>query len=274
MKKIPFYKMSGSGNDFLVIDNRKGVMPKGASRFVPQVCRRRVSAGADGVLLVEPSRKANFRMLYYNADGSEAEMCGNGARCIARFAFLQGIAPARMVFETKAGLVRAEVKGERVKVQMGDPHSLSLNMKILVQGSRFTVHSINTGVPHAVLFYEDLEKVPVKELGPKIRFHQAFQPAGTNVDFIRIKGPGDIEIRTYERGVEDETLACGTGCVAAAIVAAALGEVRSPVALQTRGGETLSVYFDKKGKGFTSVFLEGGARVVYEGELWEEAWKY
>lgn len=274
MKKVPFYKMSGSGNDFLVIDNRRRIVPKDISGFVSRVCQHRVSVGADGLLLIEPSRKADFRMRYFNADGSEADMCGNGARCIARFAYLQGIAQSRMTFETKAGLVRAEIKGKRVRLQMGNPSNLRLNMKILVQGSRFTVHGINTGVPHAVIFWEDLERAPVMELGRKVRNHSAFKPAGTNVNFIRIKGNGDIEIRTYERGVEDETLACGTGCVAAAIVASALDKADSPVALHTRGGEVLKVYFEKEGNDFRSISLEGSTRVIYKGELWEEAWKY
>lgn len=271
MKKIPFWKMSGSGNDFLVIDRRNKSLIANPSHFARQACRPKVSVGADGVLLLEESKKADFAMRIFNADGSEAEMCGNGARCIARYAFLQGIAGSVMTFETLAGIVEAEVKGQRVKTRMGEPRDLLLHQKISVDGEEIFLHRVNSGVPHAVLFVEDLEKAAVKELGRKIRFHEAFHPAGTNVNFLNLTDPHHISIRTYERGVEEETLACGTGSVASAIISAALNLVESPVFLHTRGGEVITIYFEKKGLEFRNLFMEGNTTVAFEGELWEEA---
>lgn len=273
MEKIRFWKMSGSGNDFLVIDRRNPSLVLDPSQFSQRVCRSKVSVGADGVLFLEESNEADFAMRIFNADGSEAEMCGNGARCIARFAFLNGIAKSSVTFETLAGLIRAEVQGERVRIRMGDPKDLSLEEKIWVEEEEHVLHRVNTGVPHAVLLYPDIEEVQVKELGGKIRFHKAFHPAGTNVNFIHVGDPHYISIRTYERGVEDETLACGTGSVASALVAAALGLADSPIFLHTRGGEVLTIFFERDEGGFKEVFMEGDTIVAYEGELWEEAWR-
>ncbi|MFN3476796.1 MAG: diaminopimelate epimerase [Candidatus Methylomirabilales bacterium] len=274
MGKFTFYKMSGSGNDFILIDNREGLLDRDLHEFARKVCHRQLSVGADGLILIEPSQVADFKMRIFNADGSEAEMCGNGGRCVARLAHLLGIAREEMTFETLAGLIRAEVRGSRVKLQMVKPHSLHLNLEVTIHHSPFTVHCINTGVPHAVLFVEDLEKAPVVELGRKLRYHKAFQPAGTNVNFMKVLGPEELRIRTYERGVEDETLACGTGVVASALVAAVLGEAVSPVRVGVRSGEVLTVYFEKRDGEFKEVFFEGDVRVIYQGELTEEAWSY
>jgi diaminopimelate epimerase len=271
MKKIGFWKMSGSGNNFLVIDGRDPSLIRNPSHFARQVCRPKVSVGADGVLLLEGSGMADFLMRIFNADGSEAEMCGNGARCIARFAYLKGIAQEKMTIETVAGLVQAEVKGRRVKIRMGEPKDLVLNQRIRIEGEEVLLHRLNTGVPHAVLSVQKLEEASVVDLGRKIRFHESFRPAGTNVNFIAVNDSHHIQIRTYERGVEDETLACGTGSVASALITAALGQVESPVHLHTRGGEVITVYFERRGWQFQDVFMEGGATVAYEGELWEEA---
>jgi diaminopimelate epimerase len=271
MKKTRFWKMSGSGNDFVVIDRRDPSLIEDLSRFTQKVCRRKVSVGADGALFLEESTRADFTMRTFNADGSEAEMCGNGARCIARFAYLQGIAGKTMTFETLAGIVNAEINRERVKIKMGDPRDLTLHRKIFVEGKEYLVHSVNSGVPHAVLLYQTLEDAPVLDLGRKIRFHEVFSPAGTNVNFIDVTDCHHISIRTYERGVEDETLACGTGAVASALASSVLGLVDSPVFLRTRGGEVLMAYFQRDGLEFSEVFLEGSTAVAYEGELWEEA---
>ncbi len=273
MQKLSFYKMSGSGNDFVMIDNRDGRLDVEPRLLAERLCRRGMSVGADGVILVEPSSKADFRMRIFNADGSEAEMCGNGGRCVARFAEILGIAGPRMAFETLAGLIRAEVKGERVKLQISQPRDLHLRQSIDVDGVAHQVHSINTGVPHAVIFCSDLEEVAVQALGHRVRFHPAFQPAGTNVDFAAVTDPRGLAIRTYERGVEGETLACGTGAVASALVGAALGLVSSPVQVRVRSGETLTVHFDGRGPEFQEVFFEGQVRLIYQGELFEEAVK-
>jgi diaminopimelate epimerase len=256
MAPISFWKMSGSGNDFILVDNRRGAVPAGeGAALARRLCARGFSVGADGLILVERSREADFAWRFYNADGSEAAMCGNGGRCAARFAFLRKIAPAHMRFLTGAGIIRAEVRGDRVPVQIG--------------GSPVAAGFIVVGVPHAVLHAEALESVPVAEWGRPLRHDAAFGPAGANVNFYRVEGPRALRVRTYERGVEGETHACGTGSVATALVAAAAGLVRSPVTVRTSGGEKLRVYFRRRGGRFAEVFLEGGADVVYEGRMWE-----
>ncbi|MDE2180740.1 MAG: diaminopimelate epimerase [candidate division NC10 bacterium] len=273
MNKLSFVKMSGSGNDFIMIDNRGGRLDIEPRALAERLCRRRISVGADGLILVEPSSVADFRMRILNADGSEAEMCGNGGRCVARFAEMLGIAGPHMAFETLAGIIRAEVDGSRVKLQTSQPQGIRLHQSIEADGDMHEIHSINTGVPHAVLFCADLEAVPVRTLGRTIRLHPAFQPAGTNVDFVTVLDRHTLAIRTYERGVEDETLACGTGTVASTLVAATLGMVSSPVQVKVRSGETLTVSFTGKGPEYQEVFFEGEVRLVYQGELMAEALK-
>ena len=271
MDKLIFVKMSGSGNDFIMIDNRDDRLAIEPRTLAERICRRRISVGADGLILVESSSRADFRMRILNADGSEAEMCGNGARCVARFAEMLGIAGPHMTFDTLAGIIRAQVVGSRVKLQMGRPQQIRLHQSVEVDGVVHQIHSINTGVPHAVLVCSDLEAIPVRTLGRKIRFHPVFQPAGTNVDFVTVLDGCTLAIRTYERGVEDETLACGTGTVAAALVAATLGMVSSPVEVRARSGETLTVSFTRNGTEFHEVFFEGEVRLIYQGELMAEA---
>ena len=274
MNKIPFSKMSGCGNDFILIDNRRKILdPDRLGDFVPRVCAPKVSVGADGVILIESSPKADFLWRFFNSDGSEAEMCGNGGRCAARFAVLKGIAQKKLSFETLAGIIEAEVSERRVKLQMVKPFGLKLDFAVQIDGSGYSLHFINTGVPHAVHFIPEASKVNVKDLGKKIRFHTHFQPAGTNANFVQVSDRKSIKVRTYERGVEDETLACGTGAVASALISGAKGYVDSPVAVETSGGEILNIHFQKKEDGFDRVFLEGDTRLVYEGDLWEEAYK-
>jgi diaminopimelate epimerase len=273
MDKLIFVKMSGSGNDFIMVDNRDGRLDMEPRILAERTCRRRVSVGADGLILVEPSSVADFRMRIFNADGSEAEMCGNGGRCVARFAEMLGIAGPDMAFETLAGIIRAWVDGSRVRLQISRPQGIRLHQSIDVDGVAHEVHSINTGVPHAVLFSTDLEAVQIRTLGRSIRFHPAFQPAGTNVNCATVLDGHTLAIRTYERGVEDETLACGTGTVASALVAATLGLVASPVQVKVRSGETLTVSFAGNGPEYEEVFLEGEVRLVYQGELMTDALK-
>jgi diaminopimelate epimerase len=266
--------MSGSGNDFILIDNRQGILDGDRlGDFVPRVCARKVSVGADGLVLIEPSNRVNFRWRFFNCDGSEAEMCGNAGRCAARFAVLKRIAPERLAFETLAGFIEAEVYGRRVKLQMVQPYGMELDLRIRVDGQEHLLHFINTGVPHAVEIVDEASRVAVADLGRKIRFHARFQPAGTNANFVQPIDRGHLKVRTYERGVEDETLACGTGALASALIAAAKGLVDSPVAVETTGEEVLNIYFQRTGMAYERVFLEGDTRVVYEGDLWEEAYK-
>jgi diaminopimelate epimerase len=275
MNEIAFYKMSGSGNDFILIDNRLPVIPtEDLSRFAAQVCRRRMSVGADGLILLETSDSADFRWRFFNSDGSTAEMCGNGARCAARFAFLLGIAGEKMRFETLAGTIGAHVQGDQVRIRMTDPCDLVLDGGLDTGQERIAYCSINTGVPHVVIEVDDLEKVDVMALGRRIRRHPCFAPAGTNVNFVaRLPGAG-WAVRTYERGVEDETLACGTGIAAAALILAAVKSLVPPVRLKSRSGTWLKVYFSREAEGFKDLFLEGDARIVYQGRMGPSAWEY
>jgi diaminopimelate epimerase len=251
MDSIAFAKMSGSGNDFILIDNRARVVDEGElSRFITGICRRRTSVGADGVILIEASDAADFRWRFFNADGSPAAMCGNGARCAARFAFTHGIAGADMRFETEAGVIQACVDASRVRVKLTDPHSLRPAVRLDLVSGPHQVSSIDTGVPHVVVMASDLENTDVQGLGREIRLHPEFAPAGTNANFISPDSDGGIAIRTYERGVEDETLACGTGSVAGALVAALTLNLASPVRVRTRS-----------------------AWLIYAGNLCEEAWR-
>lgn len=269
---IEFTKMSGTGNDFILIDHRTPFLSRDEMPgFAKAVCERRVSVGADGLILIEKSESADFRWQFLNGDGSWAEMCGNGARCAARFAFALGIAPARMRFETVAGIIEAEVTGQSVKLKMTAPNSLRLHEKIMVNGEEQVVHSLNTGVPHAVLFMEDIQQAPVLEWGRLIRFHEHFQPAGTNVNFVQKQGGNGLIVRTYERGVEGETLACGTGAVSAGIIAGLLGQVHPPVTVTTSGGEQLIIHYALSGQEMSEVYLEGPANFIYEGQLHAEA---
>jgi len=272
--KIPFMKMSGSGNDFILIDHRKPLIDADRMKeFARKVCRRRISVGADGLIFIENSEKADFKWRFFNADGSEGEMCGNGGRCAARFAHLKGITGPSLTFETLAGMISAQVNEKRVKLEMTKPHSLKLDETLLIDGKQQTLSSINTGVPHAVLFLDDIEHLNIVQLGRSIRYHAHFVPGGTNANFVRLEKGSQLSIRTYERGVEDETLACGTGTVASALIAAFKGMVRSPVSVKTRGGEILTVHFEIEGEEVMRVFFEGEVHIIYEAEMWEEAYQ-
>ena len=272
MKGIEFWKMSGSGNDFIIIDNRDGKIKEDEMKdFVRRVCRRRISIGADGVIFIENEKGYDFSWRFFNSDGSEAEMCGNGSRCAARFAYLNGIAPKRMRFKTLAGPISAEVLGRRVKVLLSDPKDLRLDLPIERLLDWESIDFINTGVPHVVIRIRDLKDIPIKEIGRKIRFHKLFSPDGTNVDFMRKIGKNLIEVRTYERGVEDETLACGTGSIACALISSLRDGCTSPVDVKTRGGEILRIYFKKEGDHFSDIWLEGDTNIVYIGKLHKEA---
>ena len=271
---INFFKMSGSGNDFILIDNRdQSLALENIAEFVRTICERKVSVGADGLIIIENSRRADFRWRFFNADGSEVDMCGNGARCAARFACIKGIAKEKMSFETGAGIIYAEVRGDTVKVRLTDPHAMKANISVMIDGKQIEVNFVNTGVPHAVLFVHDLDRYDVFNIGRQIRYHKEFQPEGTNANFMEVIDRHTIRIRTYERGVEDETLACGTGAVASALMSSSRELVESPVDVKVKSGETLKIYFDKKDQSFEDIYLEGKANVVYEGRIWDEAYK-
>jgi diaminopimelate epimerase len=274
METISFAKMSGSGNDFIVVDNRDGVIDEtDLPDFIRQVCRRKMSVGADGFILIERSDNADFRWRFFNSDGSKAEMCGNGARCVARFARVNGIAGENLTFEAETGIVHGRVDGDRAKVKMPDPSELRLDYSVALKDGPLTLSSVNTGVPHVVVLRPDVDDMEVVPVGREIRYHKVFAPAGTNVNFVSQIKAGKLAIRTYERGVEDETLACGTGCIAAALVTACKLNWNSPVHLRTRSGEILTIYFANDDGVFSDIYLEGDARIIYTGRLQPDAWK-
>jgi diaminopimelate epimerase len=269
-----FFKLSGTGNDFLVFDNRDGILTDSdLPNVVRRLCQRRISVGADGVILLAPSQRVNLSVRFFNSDGSEAEMCGNGGRCAARVAHMIGLANRDMTFETIAGDIHASILGSaRVKLQMPSPKAMHLDFQISLEtGERLTVSSVNTGVPHTAIFVEKLETHPVIEIGRAVRHNSHFKPFGTNVDFVSLESSNAISVRTYERGVEDETLACGTGAVAAALIAAGKGLVVSPVSVRTRGGEILGIHFESRECGYDPVFIEGNTRLIFRGILHNEA---
>src|SRR5438045_1173813 len=264
---LRFTKMNGAGNDFILIDNRMGDVRLDRSQ-IAQLCDRHRGIGADGILLLEkPGNRADFRMRYFNADGGEAEMCGNGARCFARFANKVAAAKEEICFETQAGVISAELKGALVTLRMTEPTDLRLNLKLGTASENKTVHFINSGVPHVVISVPSIDDMDVRREGAAIRYHKMFSPSGTNVNFIEKRGPTKIAIRTYERGVEDETLACGTGIVASALVFAAMEDVSGPIEVLVRGGDELQVGFEKIDNQFRNVTLTGPAEFVFEGAI-------
>lgn len=258
--------MAGAGNDFVVIDHRGGGIENPAA-LTRKICTRGLSAGADGLILIEKSDRASFRMRYFNADGSLGEFCGNGTRCAARFALLHGIAPAKMTVETDAGIVTAEVGADDlVTISLPPPQAYRAERSLRVGDETIEGSTITVGVPHYVLFPRaDLWSLDIVPLGRAIRMHRDLQPAGANVNFVTIRDGHSIEIRTYERGVEAETLACGSGIVAAVSVSALSGKVSSPVSVTTRSGATLLVSFALDGRELRDVRLRGDARLVYRG---------
>ena len=288
MRKINFTKMVASGNDFVVIEKghqspclagRQAVISH--QSLAKKICNRQYGVGADGLLVLEKSKVANVRIRIFNADGSEASMCGNGARCVALYVSRSPHPTAhssQIKIETKVGLIESQVMGDNVKIKLTDPRDIRLNMPIKVNNRLLRVNFINTGVPHTVIFSEGLDEMDVFNLGRAIRFHKIFSPAGTNVDFVEVLGTNSLAIRTYERGVEDETLACGTGSVAAALIFNAqllslptgqAGAVScQKINVYTKSAETLEVYFKKKDSRFSDVWLKGKAKIVYKGEYY------
>ncbi len=266
---LSFTKMNGAGNDFVMLDNRDLSIAL-TKEQIEKLCDRHRGIGADGLLCVEPATAdGDFKMRYYNADGGEAEMCGNGARCFGRFVnHLHGDKLVKIRFETLAGIISAEFEGGHVRINMSAPHNLNLSQHLEVSGAGLTVHSVNTGVPHAVVMVDDLEAVPVREWGASLRFHEAFKPKGTNANFAKVIAPGSIAIRTYERGVEDETLACGTGMVACALIYHELTGEPSPISVLVKGGDTLKVGFEEPDKSeYSNVTLFGPADFVFTGSV-------
>lgn len=263
---LNFTKMNGAGNDFVVIDNRDLSISLSGEQ-IERLCDRHRGIGADGLLAVEPAEgAADFKYRYYNADGGEAEMCGNGARCYGRFVKrLTNRSSNSLSFETMVGDLVAHFDGDLVEIAMSDPFDLELDLNLGMEGVG-RVDVINTGVPHVVVFVEDVENTDVIRLGRAIRQHNHFAPAGTNVNFAQINSGQHLAIRTYERGVEDETLACGTGMVACALIHNLLTGNGSPIKVDVKGGDTLEIGFVPGSKNsFTDVTLKGPADFTFTG---------
>ena len=267
---LEFLKMSGAGNDFILLDNRNARIVLTPEQ-VARLCHRQFGIGADGLMLLVPSTTGNadWAWRFYNSDGSDAAMCGNGARCFARYIQrVTGWTKPTVTFETAAGVITAEFQGERVTINLTAPQDLRLEESVTTQTGALKVSSINTGVPHAVVFVEDADRAMVQPLGSELRWHEHFKPKGTNVNFVQVLGPDRLLVRTYERGVEGETLACGTGVTASALVASRLHGFTSPIRIQVQSGDELSVSFQCDATGaFSEVRLGGPASFVFEGRI-------
>lgn len=259
--RIRFSKMAAAGNDFIVIDNRRRIFQDTDKTFIQNLCAFHTGIGADGILLLEKSSMANFKMRIFNPDGSEPNMCGNGARCISMYAWEHKLIPKIFAFETLAGKIRAEiVSNDKVKIYLGAPKDIKLNQSIQLESKPVKIHSVNTGVPHAIIYAPYLNKIDAQKLGKLVRWSRLFQPEGTNVDFVQVLGKNRIAVRTYERGVEGETLACGTGVTASAIISALVHKLKPVIYVETKSGDILVVDTN-------DVSLTGSVRTVFEGKL-------
>lgn len=260
--------MNGAGNDFVLVDNRAGKISLTTEQII-RLCDRHRGVGADGVMLLVAARtgKADWAWDFYNSDGSLAEMCGNGARCFARYVQKTAGVNQSFTFETTAGIIAASFQGDRVTVNLTKPKELKLNQSVPLSTGNTTIHSLNTGVPHAVQYVPDADKAMVMQLGPEIRRHAHFGPRGTNVNFVQVLGQNHIRVRTFERGVEGETLACGTGVSASAMISARVHGFTSPVKVQVQGGDQLEVSFKETGGEFEDVRLTGPADFVFTGKI-------
>ena len=274
---LKFRKMSGAGNDFIMIDNREQKLTIEVLRkLAAGLCPRGMAVGADGLIALKPASrvddkfgKLDFAWDFFNSDGSSAEMCGNGSRCAARFAKDLGLAGDSQLFDTIAGPIRAWIIAEdQVRIGMTVPFDFYFDVKLKAEGQTFTVMGANTGVPHAVVVVPDIENIPLESWGRALRFHEHFAPAGTNVNFVQQVGD-KILMRTYERGVEGETLACGTGAVASALTMAIKNRLASPVAVRVRSGKVLQISFTSpdNNKTFSEIYMEGPANYIYDGAL-------
>ncbi len=263
---VDFTKMNGAGNDFVMIDNRELSLQLTTGQ-IQKICHRQRGIGADGILLLRLAKgDADLGWDFFNQDGSEGEMCGNGARCFARFAQRHLDGRESLSFETLAGVIEARLDGKIVTVSLTPPQDFRIGDRIDTSSGELEIHSVNTGVPHAVLFVEDADEAMVSELGHEIRHHNHYAPAGTNVNFVQRTGNDSIRVRTYERGV-GETLACGTGVSAAALVTARLHGCGSPVRVRVRGGDDRGGACEPGGGSFGNGQLTGPAEFVYSGQI-------
>jgi diaminopimelate epimerase len=265
MSYLPFSKYSGCGNDFVLIDNRHQTFPIDHTGLITKICQRKTGAGADGLVLLESSSLADFKMRIFNADGSEAEMCGNGIRCLMQFLDELGFSASSYLIETKAGLHKLTRNGQEVSVSMPLPSEMQWNLSLSHPLAQ-PFHFINTGVPHAVFFVENLQSEEWMKQAPLIRHHPYFGKAGTNVNFAHHDSKGIVHLRTYERGVEEETLACGTGAVATALAVAHLYQLTSPITILPLSKDPIKISIISKGGNLAEIHMRGPAIQIYRGE--------
>ena len=253
---IDFYKYQGTGNDFVIIDNRDNIFPKHDNTFIKDLCNRNFGIGADGLMLLENSVSSDFNMIYYNADGNEGSMCGNGGRCIVQFAHFLGIFNTKTTFDAIGKLYYATIENELISLKMNDVDEIEIYPNHLF---------LNTGSPHHINFTEKIDEINVREFGKKIRYGSPYFEVGTNVNFVEQINNNTFKVRTYERGVEDETLSCGTGVTAVAIAShVAKKSSEKIIYLQTLGG-TLEVSFDLENNRYTNIILKGPVKFVFKG---------
>ncbi|TDW48501.1 diaminopimelate epimerase [Flavobacterium sp. 270] len=257
--QIEFYKYQGTGNDFVMIDNRSEFFPKEDVKLIERLCDRRFGIGADGLILLENDANTDFRMVYYNSDGNQSSMCGNGGRCLVAFANKLGVIENNTIFNATDGLHHASIGADAI-VSLG-----MIDVNEVQRKDSYTF--LNTGSPHHVQIVDDLKHYNVKDNGAAIRYGELYGEKGSNVNFVEKIDNDTFSLRTYERGVEDETLACGTGATAVAIAMNAIGETdKTSINLNVEGGK-LVVSFDKMGDHFSNVFLNGPAKFVFKGTI-------
>lgn len=267
LEGLSFIKVSGGGNDFILIDNRnQDVNTSELVRVIPVICKRGLSVGADGVILLTEAEDADFNWCYFNSDGSSAAFCVNGLLSAVRASNFRNHRKKTFTFNTPAGRVRSEIKDKKIKLFLPEPSAIRLNQELTLDDRNLNCHYINSGVPHAVIFHDSIEEIPVVEIGSQVRNHKLFYPEGVNVDFVQHTGESELSIRTFERGVERETLSCGTGAFASAIIAVLLRLISSPVKVNTEGGSSFTI-------DTLNNSLEGESRLVYLGEFKEALWR-
>ncbi|MEI8205718.1 MAG: diaminopimelate epimerase [Kiritimatiellales bacterium] len=265
--KLNFWKMHGAQNDFVLFDDRHGGFPAADRTFIAHIAARHSGIGAEGVVLIQKSKTAGFRMRFFNPDGGEVGMCGNGARCAARLAFELGVTEKKMTIETAAGQLAAQVMSKGVRLWMTEPVDWQLDGSLESAGGPLACGFVNTGVPHVVIRADALHSVDVREMGSAVRYHRDFAPAGTNVNFVEVSPDGELHVRTYERGVEAETLACGTGAAACGLIAAKHGWVKLPVNVHVASGDVLVVAGELTENGARNVTLTGPTAHVFQGTI-------